>query len=101
MGLPKGRTNNPNGRPKKEECMSYLVSEYLNGASSDEDKVSRRTKLIEKAYGLGLKGDIPSIRLLWSYDFGLPKQSIEHTSNLINPLLEALGVQTDNDPDGD
>jgi len=97
MSLPKGRTNNPNGRPPKGQCLTDLLKKYLEEPSINNPLVTRKVEFVEKVYELAKGGDTICIKLIWSYTDGLPVQPIDHV--FTNPLLEVLNkhnADTDN-----
>lgn len=54
MGLPKGRTNNPNGRPKKgralAELMNAHLSEEIGGVTTKQDITQRAISALRTGY---------------------------------------------------
>lgn len=80
MGLPKGRTNNPNGAPKKEMSLSKLFRERLEETRKIKDADGKKKKIklanvfIDKVIELALSGDFHAIKLIIEYVDGKPLQ---------------------------
>ena len=73
MGLRKGQTNNPNGRPKKGNTITELINAKLNKQLFVE-------RLIEMAIPKAkAKTDFQALKLILNYIDGMPvqKQQIE------------------------
>lgn len=76
---PKGKSGNKNGRPLEEQSLTWLMKEFLKTAPEGQKKTYKQI-LIEKVYHKAVKeGDPASMRLLWNYMEGMPKQSHELT----------------------
>ena len=80
--MPKGRTNNPAGRPKGVGVVARLRNEMLG-----EGKV---TQLVEKVYAAALAGDMTAARLL--LDRALP--ALRTQAALVNVPLNPADTLT-------
>ena len=76
MPFIKGTSGNPNGRPKKEESLTYLMEEYLRKIPKGSKK-TRKQQFIEKTVQLAMKGDNTCMKLVYSYLEGQPRQQVE------------------------
>jgi len=80
MTFVKGKSGNPNGRPKGSISITSMVKDKLICMPPGEDKHSYADKLIEVILDKAIKEkDVPMIKVLWSYMDGLPVQSTELT----------------------
>lgn len=80
MTFVKGKSGNPLGRPMEEESLTWLMKQFLKSPSSIKDKTHKQL-FIEKAYEKAVKeGDAASIKLIWNYIDGMPKQSVDMTT---------------------
>lgn len=74
--FPKGKSGNPNGRPR-EKSLTTLLKEALKnieGVTGEQYDVLLVKRLLEKAIS---KGDMKAIQMIWERLEGKPKQSIE------------------------
>lgn len=74
--FPKGKSGNPNGRPR-EKSLTTLLKEALKQiekATGEQYDVLLVKRLLEKAIS---KGDMKAIQMIWERLEGKPKQSIE------------------------
>lgn len=117
MSLPKGRTNNPNGRPPKERALTALLEAAGSATTTDAEgkRVSGKRLVAALAWELATTGKVtlPSGRIMtadmtewltavkWLYGQvdGPPKQAMEHSG----PDGEALNftIRIDRGGDGD
>ena len=78
------KSPNPNGRPKEEESLTWLMKEYLKAPSNGKDGKTNKQLFIEKAYEKAVKeGDTASIKLIWNYIDGLPKGDLGEGQNVV------------------
>lgn len=86
----KGQSGNPKGRPPVQESLSELMREFLQQAPPNQKKTYKQL-FIDKTYHKAVvEGDAASIKLIWQYLDGMPKQSIDHTSMGEKISLSAL-----------
>jgi len=72
----KGQIANPNGAPKKEESLTNLMREFLKEIPTGEKKTYKEL-FVRKCFALAMKGDIPTMRLIWNYLEGMPHQTTD------------------------
>lgn len=75
-----GQTANPNGRPKKGWTLSETMRNYLSEKDPKTKKI-RRDELVEATREHALAGDPTSLKLIWNYMDGMPKQQVDVTSD--------------------
>lgn len=93
-----GNCANPNGRPKKGNCLTELAKAYLD---KKKGKKTNKDLFIENVYKLAMEGDVACIRLIWNYIDGMPVQNVAIDDMTKNPLMEKLEryentIDTDN-----
>lgn len=91
MPFQKGQSGNPNGRPKKDQTLSDLLTKYLDG----KDKVTnvkRKDLLIQKIVELALQGDVTSIKYIFDRVDGSPTSTVdlEHSGNIQLPVIRIV-----------
>lgn len=77
-----GVSGNPNGRPKKEYCLTDILKEQGNIEDAVNEvgtKVSRKNAIAEKLWGMATGGDVVAIKYLMDRVDGKPLQQIEAT----------------------
>lgn len=85
MGLPKGRTNNPNGRPKKQDEYAEIIRKLgkkrvvqRKDPKTGEIKfISRKEALAEVLWKKAIEGNDRSITEILDRVDGKPKQQID------------------------
>lgn len=82
---------NPNGRPKKGTTLTDLMKEYLESENPTTGRL-RKEEFVEKVALLAYKGDPTSLKLIWNYLDGMPKQTIEQTNLNVNAKGEGYLV---------
>ena len=87
--MEKRKTNNPNGRPRKDRTAVDIISKMLavkdvKDPNSDE-YVTRKQYLFQKLYDFSVAGDMQAMKLLVEHGFGKPTQVIEQDINLYRP----------------
>jgi len=90
--FPKGTSGNPKGRPKKENCLTSLLRELLEG---DPNQVRKRWKGVKSGkrkmtgaqnlaialYNKAVAGDLKAIQMIYERTEGKVPQPLEHTGN--------------------
>jgi hypothetical protein len=99
MPLPKGRTNNPHGRPRKNSTLTealrlYVLSKKKLGIPGLTD-VNARDALIEKLVEMGIYGDLAAIKYIFDRLDGKPIETVrtvaeEGKLNVIKSLQKEL-----------
>jgi hypothetical protein len=99
MPLPKGRTNNPHGRPRKnstltEALRTYVLSNKKLSIPGLTDQTARQA-LVKKLVGMGLQGDLPAIKYIFDRLDGRPIETVRATMesgnlNVIKSLQKEL-----------
>ncbi len=74
-----GISGNPNGRPKKEYCLTDILKEQgdLKDVDTDEGKISRKDAVASKLWSMALGGDTIILKYLYDRIDGKPLQRIE------------------------
>jgi len=90
--FPKGKTGNPNGRPREKSLTTQLKealkqNEKNTGQPYDALLVNR---LLERAIS---QGDMKAIQMIWERLEGKPKQTHEHSGVDGDPLENSLKVE--------
>jgi hypothetical protein len=101
MSLPKGKTNNPNGRPVKGKAFTEILESIAEETMMYNNTPITKNEAIAKALiDLAVSGDLKAIEMYSNRRDGTPKQSIEHSGAIGNPLLEKLDQADINNTDG-
>lgn len=90
----KGQSGNPKGRPPKDWTMTSLIREALE--ESNETKVPRNKIIARKLAELAEKGDMQAIKEINNRLDGMPKQSVEHSGQVVIPILGGHALQSNN-----
>lgn len=72
----KGKTGNPNGRPKKLPELDLLMADILG---EEKDGKTAAQAILAALRAKAAKGDIRAAEVLLNRAYGLPKQSTEIT----------------------
>ena len=85
----KGKSGNPNGRPKAKYTWAILLEQAL--AEQHADKVTGETKTLKEwitriAIKEASKGNMVAIKMIWDRMDGLPKQSTEISGHEGQPI---------------
>ena len=92
MTFVKGRSGNPNGRPKKGRTLTEEF-ERLLGETAQDGPPNRR-RFAEAVFTLAIGGNAAAASLILSYVDGKPAQQLDLTSN--GETFKAyVGVDTD------
>ena len=78
----KGQSGNPNGRPKKEYCLTDILKEQgetEDVQTSNGQKISRKNALGQKLWAMAMGGDITAMRYVYDRIDGKPNQTIDTT----------------------
>ena len=73
----KGKSGNPNGRPKKLPALDLIMANVLG---AEKDGISAGEAIIMKLREQSLKGDIKAAQILLDRGWGKPKQNIDITT---------------------
>ena len=80
----KGQSGNPNGRPKKEYCLTDILKEQGNtDIETPEGTKTRKQAISEKLWAMAQAGDITAIKYLMDRVDGRPLQTIQ--ANVTRP----------------
>jgi len=74
----KGESGNPNGRPKKDKCVTRYIEEIgeIKDIKTGKGAITRMQGVVAKLYALALEGDIAAIKYICDRIEGTPHQSI-------------------------
>jgi hypothetical protein len=83
MPLPKGRTNNPHGRPRKNSTLTEALRKYvldkkkltLPGLTDD----NARDALVKKLFRMAVQGDLAAIKYIFDRLDGKPIETVRAT----------------------
>ena len=83
MPLPKGRTNNPHGRPRKnnaltEELRAYVLSNKKLAIPGMTD-LNARQALVRKLFRMAAEGDLPAMKYIFDRLDGRPIETVRAT----------------------
>ena len=71
----KGQSGNPNGRPKKDRCISDILSEQ--GLDVTDGKQTNLQLIVSKLYDKAKGGDLKAIDMIFDRLEGKPAQKVE------------------------
>ena len=77
----KGQSGNPNGRPKKDRCISDILREH--GFDMQEDKRTNLKLIVDKLYEKAIGGDLKAIDMIFDRLEGKPAQKVEVEETLL------------------
>lgn len=86
---------NPKGAPIKDESLTFLMKKFLEKTNNGETDKTNKQVFIEKVYNKAVKeGDTGSIKLIWNYIDGAPKQKMDIQATINSPLTteEAMNI---------
>ena len=92
--FPKGKSGNPNGRPKKLPELDKLLADVLG---EEKDGITAAEAILKALRLKAAKGDVRAIEVLLDRAYGKAKQQIEQTI-IEKPIFTGieLDVQEDN-----
>ena len=74
----KGKTGNPNGRPKKLPELNALLANVLG---EEKDGITAAEAILKALRAKAAKGDVRAAELLLDRSYGKAKQPIDHNLN--------------------
>ena len=90
MPFSKGKSGNPQGRPKKGETLTDLLREKIEVPKTAKEKLTRKERIIEQLITLAEGGDLAALRYVFDRIDGRPKESIELTDGAIDTRLREI-----------
>lgn len=75
-----GVSGNPNGRPKKEYCLTDILKEQGNQEDVElktGGKITRKQAIAKKLWAMAMDGDIVAMKYVYDRIDGRPLQQIE------------------------
>jgi len=90
MPFSKGKSGNPQGRPKKGETLTDLLREKIETPKTAREKLTRKDRIIEKLITLAEGGDLGALKYVFDRIDGRPKESIELTDGAIDIRLKEI-----------
>lgn len=93
-----GQVANPNGRPKKKDCIRDMLREELSGQIEvNGETITKAQFIAKKAFALAAQGDLAAIKYLSDQVDGAPKQAIEHSGKIetAKPARDLSGLSDD------
>ena len=91
-----GNKANPYGRPKKGTSLTDLLEKYL-GDKAEGDVVTRKQRLVEKMYNLGLDGSETALKYIFDRIDGTPVQKTENKNVTLPAIIEVDLSETEPD----
>ena len=80
----KGRTGNPNGRPRKLPELDKLLADVLG---EEKDGITAGEAILKALRAKASKGDVRAAEVLLDRAYGKPKQISETTLKTTEPLV--------------
>ena len=77
----KGQSGNPNGRPKKDRCISDILREQ--GLNIIDGKHTNLQLIVEKLYEKASGGDLKAIDMIFDRLEGKPAQKVEVEESIL------------------
>jgi len=90
MPFSKGKSGNPQGRPKKGETLTDLLREKIEVPKTAKEKLTRKERIIEQLITLAEGGDLAALKYVFDRIDGRPKESIELTDGAIDTRLREI-----------
>lgn len=82
-----GESGNPNGRPKKMPEIELLLSDILN---EEKDGLNAARAILLAIRNKAFKGDIRAAEMLLDRAYGKPKQYVDNSVTINEPLIIEL-----------
>lgn len=82
-----GESGNPNGRPKKMPEIDALLSDILN---EEKDGLNAAMAILLAIRNKAFKGDIRAAEMLLDRAYGKPKQYVDSSVTINEPLIIEL-----------
>lgn len=79
--FPKGKSGNPNGRPKTLPSLTKLMAECL-GTNDENERNSKAQKIIEALIKQAEKGNTRAAEILLDRGYGKPDQKINQVTEM-------------------
>jgi hypothetical protein len=80
----KGKSGNPNGRPKKDFALNDHIRSIAN--LEDEDKKTVLEKVVQTVYNEALAGNMTAVSFLADRILGKPQQSVSLKEESTEPI---------------
>ena len=88
----KGKSGNPNGRPRKLPELDKLLADVMG---EEKDGLSAAEAILKALRAKATKGDIRAAELLLDRAYGKAKQTIDNNHNVSQPLVITLTASND------
>ena len=90
MPFSKGKSGNPQGRPKKGQALTDLLREKIETKKTNREKLTRKEKIIEKLITLAEGGDIAALKYLFDRLDERPTETVEMTDGAVDQKLREI-----------
>jgi hypothetical protein len=87
--FPKGKSGNPNGRPKKIPELDKLLAEVLG---DEKDGITAAQAILMALRKKAASGDVRAAEVLLERAYGKAKQSLEHSGNLEVSVVTGMKI---------
>ena len=95
-----GEVRNPNGRPKKEQSLTHILSMKMEEKLPGQDAMSFKDMLALKLLQLASQGDLAAIKYCYDRLDGTPTQAVKQVDDDGNAIIPAVQISfVDNDKD--
>ena len=82
--FPKGKSGNPNGRPKKLPKLDELMAEILG---EEKDGKTAAQAILAALRAKAAKGDTKAAQILLDRAYGKPKETLEQNLTVSQPII--------------
>lgn len=82
--FPKGKSGNPNGRPKKLPKLDELLADVLGDEQND---ISAAKAILMALRQKAIKGDTKAASLILDRAYGKPKETIDQNITVQKPII--------------